>query len=173
MSGPRGPFFVSGPGDRRAARGSADLLREDLEELIGPVVAALGYELWELEYAPRAGNALLRIFIDAQAGVTLEDCERASRAVSEALDGADPIPGHYTLEVSSPGLDRVLRTQAHFARYVGERIRVQLKQPLDGRRRFVGRLSGIEDEVLEVDLEDGRVRLPIDAIQRARLEPQY
>jgi ribosome maturation factor RimP len=149
------------------------LLREDLEALLGPLVADLGYELWELEYMPAARGGLLRIYIDAPAGVTLEDCERVSRAVSKALDAADPIPGHYTLEVSSPGLDRPLRTPAHFARFVGGRIRVQLKEPIDGRRRYVGQLSGIEDDVLDLAVEGGHVRLPLDSIQRARLEPQY
>src|SRR5262245_5534394 len=102
------------------------MLRDQLSELLGPVVADLGYELWELEFAPRAGGGLLRLYIDSPEGISLDDCERVSRAVSETLDVADPIAGHYTLEVSSPGLDRVLRTRAHFERFAGERVRLEM-----------------------------------------------
>ena len=116
------------------------MLRDQLGELLAPVVADLGYELWELEFAPRAGGGLLRLYIDSDVGISLDDCERVSRAVSETLDAADPIPGHYTLEVSSPGLDRVLRTQAHFERFAGERVKLEMMQPVEGRKRFSGRL---------------------------------
>src|SRR5688500_6885849 len=119
------------------------MLRNQLGELLGPVVAGLGYELWEIEYAPRAGGGLLRLYIDADEGISLDDCERVSRAVSETLDETDPIPGHYTLEVSSPGLDRVLRTRAHFARFTGERVKLEMMRPVDGRKRFQGRLQTV------------------------------
>jgi ribosome maturation factor RimP len=114
------------------------MLREQLRELLAPVVAGLGYQLWELEYLPRSGGGMLRIYIDAaspqsERGISLDDCERVSRAVSETLDATDPIPGHYTLEVSSPGLDRVLRTREHFERFAGERVRLEMMQPVEGR----------------------------------------
>ena len=87
------------------------MLRDKLAALLQPVIAGLGYGLWDLEYLPGRGNALLRIYLDTDAheGITVADCERASRAVSETLDAADPIPGNYTLEVSSPGVERPLR----------------------------------------------------------------
>src|SRR6188472_3991664 len=128
------------------------MLRDQLIKLLQPVVVNLGYELWELEYAARSGGGLLRLYIDSASGITLEDCERVSRAISEALDANDPIQGHYNLEVSSPGLDRVLRTAAHFARFNGERVRVETSTAVNGRKRFVGRL---------VDVTDGQISLEV------------
>jgi len=151
------------------------MLRDQLSELLAPVVGGLGYELWELEYAPRAGGGLLRLYIDMPGntgGITLDDCEKVSRAVSETLDAADPIPGHYTLEVSSPGLDRVLRTREHFERFAGERVRLEMMQPVDGRKRFSGRLKEVGPSEITLELDGGTVRLPIDDIHRARLAPE-
>jgi ribosome maturation factor RimP len=148
------------------------MLRDQLSELLGPVVSDLGYELWELEYASRAGGALLRLYIDSVAGISLEDCESVSRAVSATLDSSDPIPGNYTLEVSSPGLDRVLRTPAHFERFAGERVRVEMAHPVAGRKRFSGQLLAANGREITLDVEGGRVSLPIDDIHKARLAPQ-
>ncbi len=147
-------------------------MREQLIELLGPLVSDLGYELWELEYVRRAGGAVLRLYIDSPGGISLDDCERVSHAVSERLDSADPIPGQYTLEVSSPGLDRVLRTFAHFARFAGERIRVEMTRPVDGRKRFQGQLIEANDREITLDVEGGRVTLSIDEIHKARVAPQ-
>ena len=147
------------------------MLRDQLSELLGPVVAGLGYEMWEIEYAPRAGGGLLRLYIDAAEGISVDDCERVSRAVSATLDETDPIPGHYTLEVSSPGLDRVLRTQAHFARFSGERVKLEMMRPVDGRKRFQGRLQTVGESEITLETDGGRVSLPIDDIHRARLVP--
>jgi ribosome maturation factor RimP len=151
------------------------MLRDQLSELLAPVVAGLGYELWELEYTPRSGGGLLRLYIDVRIdslhGISLDDCERVSRAVSDALDAADPIPSHYTLEVSSPGLDRLLRTREHFARFAGERVKLEMMQPVEGRKRFSGRLLGVGTSDITLELEDGRIKLPIDDIHRARLAP--
>jgi ribosome maturation factor RimP len=147
------------------------MLRDQLSDLLGPVVAGLGYELWELEFAPRAGGGLLRLYIDSTEGITLDDCERVSRAVSDTLDEADPIAGRYTLEVSSPGLDRVLRTRAHFERYAGEQVRLEMMRPIDGRKRFSGRLAEVSESDITLELEGRTVNLPIDDIHRARLVP--
>ena len=112
----------------------AALLREKLIALIEPLLGQLGYELVDLEYAPGRAHAVLRIFIDRPrgVGVGLDDCERVSHELSALLDVEDPVPSAYTLEVSSPGLDRVLRTPAHFQRFVGERVWVELKWPATG-----------------------------------------
>jgi ribosome maturation factor RimP len=151
------------------------MLRDQLRELLAPVVAGLGYQLWELEYTPRSGGGLLRLYIDVPAdsphGISLDDCERVSHVVSDTLDAADPIPGHYTLEVSSPGLDRVLRTREHFERFAGERVRLEMMQPIEGRKRFAGRLLGVGERDITLELESGRISLPIDDIHRARLAP--
>jgi ribosome maturation factor RimP len=147
------------------------MLRDTLAALVQPVVEGLGYELWELEYSPGRGNGFLRLYIDAEAGITLDDCERVSRAVSELLDAEDPLPGQYTLEVSSPGLERPLRTAAQFARYVGEAVFVELGQPVDGRRRLSGRLAAVSADAVEVDVEGQRWSLPLAAIRKAHLAP--
>ena len=102
-------------------------LRERLIVLIEPLLGRLGYELVELEYAAGRSNAVVRLFIDRPEGISIEDCERASREVAALLDVEDPISTAYTLEVSSPGFDRVLRTPAHFTRFVGERVFVELR----------------------------------------------
>jgi ribosome maturation factor RimP len=147
------------------------MLRDTLVALLAPLVEGLGYELWELEYAPGRGNGLLRLYIDAPAGIAVDDCERVSRAVSEVLDAADPVPGQYTLEVSSPGLERPLRTEAQFARFVGETVFVELAQPLDGRRRFKGPLAEAGAGTVMVDVDGRRWALPIAGIRKAHLAP--
>ena len=144
-----------------------------LEALIRPVVEGLGYELWDLEYAPRRGNGFLRLYIDRAEGVTLDDCERVSRAVSEVLDAEDPVPGCYTLEVSSPGLERTLRTPEQFARFVGHTVFVELAVPQDGRRRYKGPLSAADGRVVEVEVDGRRHVLPIAGIRKAHLAPDY
>src|SRR6202023_1941188 len=118
-------------------------LRERLIALIEPVLVRLGYELVELEYAAGRSQAVVRIFIDKTAGITVEDCERVSREVAALLDVDDPIPTAYTLEVSSPGFDRVLRVPAHFVRFTGERVLVELRVPRAGRRRYTGTLVAV------------------------------
>jgi ribosome maturation factor RimP len=148
------------------------MLRDQLRELLEPVVTGLGLELWELEYVTRPGGGLLRLYIDAAAGVGLDDCERVSRAVSEVMDFADPIAAPYTLEVSSPGLDRVLRTQQHFERCIGALARVELATPLNGRKRFAGRLLQVQAGQITLEVDDGRVELPIQSIHKARVVPE-
>lgn len=144
--------------------------RERLIELLEPAVAALGCELADLDvHLGRRG--VLRLYIDREGGVTLDDCQRVSEQVGALLDVEDPLPGSYVLEVSSPGFDRRLRTQAHFERFVGERVRVEMKDARDGRRNFTGRLTGVESgsALLEVD---GEVwQLPLNDIAVARLVP--
>ena len=147
------------------------MLRDALFVLLQPVVEGLGYELWELEYAAGRGSPVLRLYIDSPEGITVDDCERVSRAVSERLDADDPLPGQYTLEVSSPGFDRPLRTAAHFAPYVGEQVFVELAQPLEGRRRFKGPLVAAGAATIEVEVDGRRYALPLDGIRRAHLAP--
>jgi ribosome maturation factor RimP len=164
-----GPFFVCA--DRKPE--VIAMLRDQLVELLEPVVTNLGYELWELEYAVRSRIALLRLYIDSPEGISLDDCERVSRAVSEVLDAADPIDSEYTLEVSSPGLDRVLRTQAHFERVAGERIRLEMAEPVNGRKRFTGRLTDVSAGEITLEVDGAAVQLPIAGIHKARVAPDY
>ena len=147
------------------------MLRETLANMLGPVVEGLGYELWDLEYSPGRGNALVRLYIDTAAGVSVEDCERVSRAVSEVLDGSDPVPGHYTLEVSSPGIERPLRTAQQFARFAGEQVFVEMVHRVDERRRFKGRLVATGPDSIELDVDGRRHVLPVNGIRKAHLAP--
>ena len=147
------------------------MLRDTLAALLTPLVEGLGYELWELEYSPGRGNGFLRLYIDAEAGIAIDDCERVSRAVSELLDAEDPIPGQYTLEVSSPGLERPLRTAGQFGRFVGETVFVETMQAVEGRRRFKGALTAAGAETVEVEVDGKRWTLPISGIRKAHLAP--
>jgi ribosome maturation factor RimP len=144
-------------------------LRERLCELIEPLVGRLGYELIELEYAPSHGRSLLRLYIDREGGVGLGDCEQVSREVAAFLDLEDPIPGAYTLEVSSPGFDRLLRTQAHFGRFVGSRVFVELKEPREGRRRYTGKLLTVDERGIELEVDRQQVAVAFAEIGKARL----
>lgn len=148
-------------------------LRDKLIALTEPLLGQLGYELVDLEYAPGRARAQLRVFIDRAEGVGLDDCERVSRELSALLDVEDPVPTGYTLEVSSPGLDRVLRTPAHFQRFVGERVRVELLSARDGRRRYTGRLAALNDEGIELDVDGAMVAVSFAQIGRARLAPLW
>jgi ribosome maturation factor RimP len=108
----------------------------------------------------------------SQGGISVDDCAAVSHAVSEILDAEDPIKGHYTLEVSSPGVDRVLRKRAHFERFVGERVFVELKLPIEGRRRFAGTLKSVLGEAIVVEVDGRAHELPLERIQKARLRPE-
>lgn len=144
---------------------------EELARLLEPTVERLGYELTDLEVRLGGKDGVLRVFIDKPEGVDLSDCEAVSRQLSAVLDVEDPLPGHYVLEVSSPGLDRKLTKPAHFQRYVGEDVRVRLRAPLDGRRNFRGRLTAADDRDIEVEV-DGRLHhLAMATIESARLVP--
>jgi ribosome maturation factor RimP len=157
-----GPFFVSG-------NFVADVTdRETLIALLARPVEALGYELVDLDVRV-GGDGLLRVFIDHPEGIQVEDCEAVSRQLSAFLDVEDPLPGHYVLEISSPGIERRLRTLEHFGRFVGSEIKVELKRKQDGRRRLRGELKGVDDQLVVVDVEGEAWRLNIQDIARAHL----
>jgi ribosome maturation factor RimP len=152
-------------------------MRDALMRLLEPPIEALGYELVDIEFAQAGRGGVLRIFIDRRAqnealGITVDDCANVSHAVSEVLETQDPIKGHYTLEVSSPGFDRILRTRAHFERFVGARVFAELKLPIDGRRRFVGELKSVAGDTIVVEVDGKAHSLPFERIQKARLRPQ-
>ncbi|MBK1672179.1 ribosome maturation factor RimP [Ectothiorhodospira shaposhnikovii] len=146
---------------------------QELKQLITPVVAGLGFELWGLEYRVQRNSALLRIFIDGPNGINLDDCAAVSDQVSGVLDVEDPIPVPYRLEVSSPGMDRPLFTPDQFRRYQGEDVRIRLNWPVEGQRNYRGRISGVEEAAVILDVEENPVRLPLEAISRARLVPKF
>jgi len=167
-------------------------MRDALMRLLEPPIEALGFELVDLEYASARRGGVLRVFIDRRpvgahsdraaahaaersgqrdSGVTVDDCAAVSHAVSEVLEIEEPIKGPYTLEVSSPGFDRILRKRAHFERFVGQRIFVELKMAVEGRRRFVGTLKSIGDDSIVVEVDGRPQQLPLERIQKARLRP--
>ncbi|HTV77429.1 MAG TPA: ribosome maturation factor RimP [Steroidobacteraceae bacterium] len=146
-------------------------LRERLISLIEPLLTQLGYELVELEFAPGRGHGSLRIFIDRPEGIGIDDCERVSREVSALMDVEDPIPSAYSLEVSSPGDDRVLRTPAHFERFKGSRVLIELVAPRDGRRRYTGSLQEVSATGVALEVDRQRVDVRFGEIAKARLAP--
>jgi len=148
-------------------------VQDKLQALIEPLVESMGYELVLLEFSPHKGSAMVRLFIDAPAGITLGDCEKVSREVEGVLDVEDPIPQNYRLEVSSPGLDRPLVKAAHYERFAGQVAKVQLMAPKAGRRKFQGVLKGLKDGQVVLDTAEGTVVLKMDEIERARLVPDY
>jgi ribosome maturation factor RimP len=141
-------------------------------ELVEPVVSSMGYELWGLEYLSQGRYSLLRIYIDKPDGITLTDCEQVSRQVTGVLDVEDPIQGAYNLEVSSPGLDRPLFTLPQFARYTDSDVKVNLGMKLDGRRKFTGRIIGVQDNQVLLEVDGKEYKVPADAIDNARLVPE-
>jgi len=152
-------------------------MREGLIRLLEPEVEALGYELIELEYHAHRGGGLLRLYIDRPGstgpdGVTVDDCGLVSRRVSDVLDGSDPIRGEYTLEVSSPGFDRPLRTPAHYARFQGSRVHVESRLPRDGRRRWTGALTSVGETGIGLDVDGRPVELGFSEIKTARIVPE-
>lgn len=145
---------------------------QEIQELLAPLVADLGLELLGIEYAPSKSRAMLRLYIDApERPVTLEDCEAVSREVSAAMDVNDPISTQYTLEVSSPGIDRPLFSLAHFARFLGQEAKLGLRLPMDARRRLQGRIAAVDGQVVEIHEGEKVFKVAFDNIEKARLVP--
>jgi len=144
---------------------------DEMLKLLEPVVERLGYELADLEVRLGGKGGLIRVFIDKPEGIDLDDCEKVSLAVSALLDVEDPVPGNYNLEVSSPGLDRKLTKVAHFQRFAGETVKVQMRFPIEGRRRFRGTLVSSDDENIVVEVDGESLSLPLKTIDTARLVP--
>lgn len=142
---------------------------EKLVAIIEPAVSALGFELLGVEYMPQGRHSLLRIYIDHEDGITVDDCGDVSHQVSAVLDVEDPIRGEYTLEVSSPGLERPLFTLEHYARFAEQLAEIRLHAPLHGRRKFKGRIQGVDGDEVILDVEGEEQRLAIDNIEKAHL----
>lgn len=144
-----------------------------LTELVAPVAEALGFELWGIEYLSQGKQTVVRIYIDSPDGINVDDCAKVSRQVSGVFDVEDPILGEYNLEVSSPGMERPLFTLEQFKRYVGEQVKVRLRSPFEGRRKFSGQLTGVEDDDVVVAVDDNEYLLPFDLIDKANIVPTF
>ncbi|HBO3782938.1 TPA: ribosome maturation factor RimP [Pseudomonas aeruginosa] len=147
---------------------------EQLQALLAPVVEALGYECcWGVEFISQGRHSVLRVYIDRPEGILIDDCEAVSRQVSGILDVEDPISGEYTLEVSSPGMDRPLFTLEQFAKHAGEQVKIRLRSPYEGRRNYQGILRGVEEQDVVVLVDDHEYLLPIDSIDKANIIPRF
>ena len=145
---------------------------QQITDLLGATIEALGFELWGVEYLSQGRHSLLRIYIDAEQGITVEDCALVSQQVGSVLDVEDPITGEYTLEVSSPGMDRLLFRLDQYPGFVGEVVDLRLRTPFEGRRKFKGVLTGIEGEDVVIRVDDHEYLLPHSAIEKARIQPR-
>jgi ribosome maturation factor RimP len=147
--------------------------RADLRKLLEPGVSAMGFELVDVEMAGSQHHPTLRVYIDSPRGVNVDDCAKVSRQLSALLDVEDPLPGQYTLEVSSPGLDRPLVKPEDFRRFVGETVKVKMQQPVLGRRNFSGRLVEVAADHVVVEVDKEIFNLAFDDMERARLVPRF
>jgi ribosome maturation factor RimP len=145
----------------------------NVQNLIEPVISALGYELVGIEYLSQGRGSLLRIYIDHADGINVHDCERVSHQVSGVLDVEDVIRGQYTLEVSSPGLDRPLFTKEQFERFIGSDVSIRLSIAQEGRKKFKGVLRGIDDNNVLLFADEQEFSLPFNAIEKANLVPKF
>jgi ribosome maturation factor RimP len=143
-----------------------------IADMLRSTVTALGFDLWGVEYLSQGRHSVVRIYIDSPGGITVDDCANVSGQVEGVLDVEDPITGEYTLEVSSPGLDRPLFTLEQYAGCTGETVEVRLRSPFEGRRKYKGLLKGVEGEDVVIEVEEQEILLPYGAIEKARVEPR-
>ena len=150
-------------------------IAEQIRQILIPILESMGLTLWDLEFHKQGPQWLLRIFIDRESGgVTLNDCETVNRDLGAALDVEDIISHAYTLEVSSPGLDRSLSKPEHFARFTGSRVKLKTYQPINGQKVFRGTLRGLVEGMVSMELETGVVlEIPMTGITKASLEVQF
>lgn len=147
---------------------------EKLAELLAPSIEALGYELVGVEYHPNSVNALLRVYIDKDGGIELDDCVAVNEQVNGVLDVEDPIAGKYTLEVSSPGLDRPLFNLADFEKFIGSQAKIRVSRPIERQRNFKGTIVSVADHVITVEEADGKqADLDFNFVEVARLIPTF
>ena len=140
-----------------------------LDNLVKNTVEGLGFILWGYEYRPHSESALLRIFIEKETGISVEDCATVSRQIGAVLDVENLIPVAYILEVSSPGMDRVLFSQEQYQNYLGEKAKIRTRTPLNGRRNFLGTLQTVSDSRVIIQVDNENFEIPFEIIDRTRL----
>ena len=148
-----------------------------LWELFEPVVSGMGFELIEIEHFPNPKHGVLRLYIDkpegSEEGIVVDDCSAVSRQISALIDVEDPVSGQFNLEVSSPGLDRPLRRLKDFQRFTGSLVKLKTAIPLEGQRNFKGRLLEASEESVTIGVDKEELTLPMSAIDKARIVPEY
>jgi ribosome maturation factor RimP len=144
-----------------------------LWELFEPVVKGMGFDLIEIEHFPNPKHGVLRLYIDKEGGVNVDDCSTVSRQISALIDVEDPVSGQYNLEISSPGVDRPLRRLVDFQRFAGSLVKLKTVMPLEGQRNFKGRLLEASEETVVIETDDEEISLPMTAIDKARIVPEY
>ena len=144
-------------------------LTDRVSALVRPVVEEEGCSLWDVEYVREAGTWFLRVYIDKEGGVGIDDCERISRRLDPILDEEDPIPESYVFEVSSAGAERVLKRPGDFERFIGHEVEVRLYQPVEGQKSFVGKLVSYEDGATEIEVKGKRYRFHKQQTAQVRL----
>ena len=145
---------------------------QQLTQLLETTVEAMGFSLWGVEYLSQGRHSVVRVYIDAENGITVDHCAAVSGQIGSVLDVEDPITGEYTLEVSSPGMDRLLFKLEQFGLYLGQMIELRLRVAYEGRRKFKGILKGVEGEDVVVQVDDHEYLLPYSTIEKARILPQ-
>lgn len=145
-----------------------DILKK-VEEIAGPVLENLGFELVERELIMESGRWILRLYIDKEGGVTIDDCSRASRSVEDVIEIEEIVPGHYNLEMSSPGINRPLRFRRHFEKFRGSAIKLKTLHPIDGRSNYKGILDGMDGDDILMTVDGMKFRVPFAELAKARL----
>jgi len=161
------PFFCFWKGIDLAS------LEERLTEMLAPSVEDLGYELVGIEYVRAGKHSTLRVYIDQEEGILVDDCAAVSRQVSAIMDVEDPITNEYTLEVSSPGMERPLFNASQYAAFIGEEVKIQLRMPIQNRRRWKGVISSVDGEIISVAVENKEERFALSNIQKANIVPKF
>ena len=142
---------------------------DGLAALFAPIVEGLGFTLWGVEYRHSQHHALVKVYIDHEDGITVDNCSDVSHQISGILDVEDPINVAYTLEVSSPGVERPLMKKEHFLKYIGQEIKVRLSWAVNERKNFLGKLTQVENEDITVNVDGELFELPLNAVKRANL----
>ena len=145
---------------------------QQITDMLETTIEAMGFELWGVEYLSQGRHSVVRIYIDGRDGITVDDCAGVSSQVGSVFDVEDPITGEYTLEVSSPGMDRLLFKLEQYPAYVGEVLELRLRSAFEGRRKFRGVFKGIEGEDIVIEVDDHEYLLPYSAIEKSRVQPR-
>jgi ribosome maturation factor RimP len=146
-----------------------NMVQNEIEQLLKPTIESMGYQLWGCEYLAQGKHSLLRVYIDKDDGIGIEDCEQVSRQVSALLDVEDPIPGNYSLEVSSPGIPRPMFRNWQYQRYIGQGVHIKLFKPVASTRKFAGTIVSADDNTLVLDISGTQQEFLFSNIVKANL----